>query len=248
MSLFGNLTTEGLEESQDRLGGYQVKPTGAYLGKIKLAYAGKSDGGAQNVTLVLDINGQDYTETIYITNKQGENFFLNKQDNSKKIPLPGFTTIDELCLVTTEKPLSQQDAEEKIVKIYDYNEKKEVPKSVPVLTELLGKEAYFAIVSEIQNKNVKNDSTGAYEPTAETREQNVIEKVFHYPTKLTIPEARQQVTEPAFYEAWVAKNADKQRDRRTVKDGETGVKSGRPGGGAPAAGAAKAATSSLFKK
>ncbi|MFR7882301.1 MAG: hypothetical protein ACLU5J_13140 [Christensenellales bacterium] len=37
-----------------------------------------------------------YTETIYITNKEGKNYFLNKQDPTKKVPLPGFTLIDDL--------------------------------------------------------------------------------------------------------------------------------------------------------
>ena len=41
-------------------------------------------------------------------------------------------------------------------------------------------------IKELVDKNVKNDSTGEYEPNGETREQNVISKVFHDPSKVTV--------------------------------------------------------------
>ena len=246
-NLFGNLTNEGLEESQDRLGGYQVTPSDAYEATIKMAYAIKSAGGAHGIVLMADLGGKDYTETVYITNKQGENFFLNKQDKSKKLPLPGFTTIDDICLLASDKPLSQQTTEEKIVKIYDYEQKKEVPTAVPVLTDLVGKKVILGIIAQTVNKNVKNDRTGDYEPTAESRDENVIEKSFHADLKVTVVEAKAGKTSPEFYEAWVAKNKGVTRDRRTIKDGATGQQgqSGKPGA-APVAGGGAAKTNSLF--
>ena len=119
MSLFGNLKSDGLEQTQDRLGGgYQPKETDIYTGKIKALYAGKSAGGAQSVSLILSLaDGSEYRETFWITNKKGENFFLNKDDKTKKVPLPGFTIVDDLCLVTTGKPLAEQDTEEKTIKL-----------------------------------------------------------------------------------------------------------------------------------
>ena len=229
MGMFNNLTNDGLEETQDRLGGYQALETAIYKGKIKLAYAIKSTGGAHGVELAVDLeNGQEYRETIYVTNKKGENFFLNKSDQTKKVPLPGFTVMDDICTVTTEKPLSKQEDEEKIVKIYDYEEKKEVPKSVPVLIELLGKEVSLAIVKTIEDKTKKNDSTGNYEPTGETREVNSIDKVFHEPTHLTVAEARQGATEATFYSSWAERNNGKTRDKSSGAAGQTG-NSGRPG-------------------
>src|SRR5690349_11112487 len=127
--MFGNLSSEGLEQSSDRLGGFQPLQTDAYDMDIKVAYAGKSSGGAQSVTLIGDIDGREYRETIYVTNKKGENYFLNKDDQTKKVPLPGFTIVDELCLVTTDAPLSAQATEEKIVKVWDPETKSEQPKS-----------------------------------------------------------------------------------------------------------------------
>jgi hypothetical protein len=225
--LFGNLTNNGLEETEDRLGGFAPLETDIYTGPIKVAYAGQAASGARSITLIVDLGGKEYRETIYITNKKGENFFLNKDDKTKKVPLPGFTTINDICLVTTGRPLADQEAEDKMVKIYDPDQKKEVPKSVPVITALLGQTVSLGIVRTLENKSVK-DSSGEYVPTPETRVVNSIEKVFHTETKMTVNEATNTTEVPAFWDAWLERNKGKQRDRRTIKDGATGVV-GRPG-------------------
>lgn len=239
---FAKLNTEGLEESQDRLGGFSPFDSGIYTGKIKAAYAGTSSGGAMSVTLLVDVQGKEYRETLYVTNKKGENFFLNKDDKSKKVPLPGFTVVDDICLITTGKPLSEQESEEKMVNVYDPDQKKELPKSVPMLTELLGKEISLGILKQLENKSVKNDSTGNYDPVAETRDTNVIDKVFHPEMKLTVAEARNGQNEPKFWSAWEEKNNGQVRDKRTIKDGAGNV------GAPPKAGqsAAPAQRKSLF--
>jgi hypothetical protein len=248
MSLFGNLKTEGLSETEDRLGGFQPWETDIYSGKIKMAYAGQSAGGAQNITVILDLNNKEYRETIYITNKKGENFFLNKEDKSKKVPLPGFTIIDDMCLVATGKPLAEQGVEEKMVKVYDMEARKELPKSVNVLTELLGKEVSVSILKTLENKNEKN-SSGEYVPTADTRTVNNIDKVFDTESKMTVAEARNGVETASFWDAWVDRNKGVTRDKRTIKDGATGGQPGRPNVRpmlAPVAGAAAAPRKSLF--
>lgn len=243
MGIFSDLKTEGLEETQDRLGGFAVLETNAYEAAIKVAFAGQSAGGAHSVTVIADAGGREYRETIYITNRKGENFFLNKNDKTKKVPLPGFTTMDDICLVTTDKPLSEQDTEEKIVNVYDSDAKKEVPKSVQVLTALTGATVILGIVNNLVNKNEK-DGSGNYVPTPDTRNENVIDKVFHSPSKMTVVEARTGATEPKFYDAWVAKNAGQTRDRRELKDG-SGGSAGKPTAGPPAGGSA-APRKSLF--
>lgn len=230
MGLFDKLKNDGLEETNDRLGGYQPLETGVYTGKIKLAYAGQSAGGAQNVTLLVDLGqGREYRETVYVTNKAGENWFPNKDDPKKKVPLPGFTVIDDICLVTTGKPLAEQDVEERIAKIYDVTEKKEINKSVPVLVELLGLEVSLGIGKLLENKSVKQGDE--YVPSAETRVSNVIEKVFHTETRMTVVEARNGVEKAAFWDAWEERNKGQVRDKRTIKDGQAGANGGPPMGG-----------------
>ena len=248
MSIFSNLTNEGLEVTTDRLGGFQIRATDIYPATIKAAYAGQSAGGARSVTVVAELPDGEYSETIYVTNKKGENWFLNQNDKSKKVPLPGFTTIDDICLVTTGKPLAEQDSEEKVVKIYDFNERKELPKAVPMLVDLIGQTLFLGIVQQTVDKNQKNESTGEYESTGETRDENVIEKVFHDPTKMTVVEARQGATEPVFFEKWLSKNKGIVRNKAKGADGK-GTQSGRPGGGAPQSGnGGQKKTSSLFGK
>lgn len=247
MSLFGELKTEGLEESTDRLGGFGPLETDVYTGPIKVAYAGASAGGARNVTFIVDHNGKEYRETIYVTNKAGENFFLNKDDKTKKVALPGFTIVDEICLATTGLSLSEQESEEKVVKIWDSEAKKELPKSVPVLTGLTGKVISLGIIKTLENKSAKVGDK--YEATAETREVNSIDKVFNTETRLTVTEARNGVETAAFWDAWVKRNKGVTRDKRSIKDGVAGV-AGRPGKGAPSgppqASGAAPARKSLF--
>lgn len=245
MSLFGNLTNDGLEKTEDRIGGFAPLETNIYETTIKAAYAGKSSGGADSVTLILEADGREYTETIYVSNKKGENFFLNKNDKTKKIGLPGFTVAEHICMVSCEKLLSQMEGEEKVVNVWDNDQKKQVPKSVPMMTELLGKKVYLGIVQQLENKNEKQGDE--YVPTAEVRTTNFIDKVFHHPSKLTVPEAEAGATEPDFFDKWKTRNEGQTRDKRSIKDGDAG-QSGRPGGnkGAPAAGASSAPKKSLF--
>lgn len=245
MSLFQGLDNDGLEQAQDRLGGFQPLNTDIYIAKIKAAYAGKSAGGAVSVTIMADIDGKEYRETIYVTNKKGENFFMSPTDKSKKVPLPGFTTMNDICLIGAEKPLSQMDTEEKVINIYDYDQKKEVPKPVQMLVELLGKSVALGITRQLENKTVK-DSNGVYQPTADTREINTVEKVFHPELKLTVVEATNGKTTPEFWDSWLERNKGQTRDKRTVKEGEAG-KSGAPKV-APTATPSQAPKKSLFGK
>jgi hypothetical protein len=226
MSLFGSLNTDDLEESEDRLGGFSIWESDIYTFKIKMAYAGESHKGARNVHLFLEAGGKEYRETIYVTNKNKENWFLSKDDKKKKVPLPGFTTIDDICLVTTNKPLADQDSEEKMVKVYDPELQKEIPKSVPVLTELLDQTVSLAISKNTENKN-EADGNGNYVATAATRETNTIEKVFHTESQMTVAEARNGAEKPAFWTAWIERNKGKVRDKRSIKDGAAG-QAGRP--------------------
>ena len=114
-----------------------------------------------------------------------------------------------------------------------------------------GKPVILGIIKSVVDKNVKNDSTGEYEPSGETREENTIEKVFHHPSKVTVVEAREaqkagRDAEATFYDKWVEKNKGVTRNKAKGASGNGG-NSGRPGGGAPQAGGGQQKkTNSLF--
>ena len=245
MTFFKKLTNDGLEESQDRLGGYTPLESDIYTGTTKAMYAGHSQGGAMFVTMLVDLAGKEYRETFYVTNKKGENFFLNKDDKTKKAPLPGFTIVDDICLIMTGKPLAEQESEEKVINIYDYELKREVPKSVPMLTELLGQKITLGIIKQVENKNVKQGDD--YVATAETREINLVDKVFHPEMKLTVAEARNGQEEAKFHDAWAVRNRGQTRDKRTLKDGAGGT-SGAPPKASGSSGAAPARKSLFGQK
>lgn len=233
---FGDLGTEGLEQARDSLGGGGVIDSDVYDGTIKLAYAGAAQSGARFLAVHIDINGRDYRETVYVTSKDGKNYW---ERDGKKNPLPGFTTANDLALMSTGVGLADQDIEEKVVNLYDFDLKKEIPTKVQALVSMMGKPITVAILKQIEDKNKKNETTNLYEPTGETREVNVIDKVFHTASGKTVSEFVGKV-EAEFKGKWVEKN------KGTVKNKAKGA-AGNSGAPGASSGSAKAAPSkSLF--
>jgi hypothetical protein len=256
MGMFQNLTdTAALQPTEDRLGGgFEAIASGAYTGTIKLAYVGKaSASNAQSITLHIDVNGKEVRETIWITNKNGENTYADKKDATKKHPIPGFVTVDDICLLATGAGLIAQETEEKIVKLYDFTARTEVNKPVQCLTALHGQVLKFGILREVVDKEAK-DAAGVYQPTGETRTQNAIDKVFHPETSMTVNEYRNELTAAEFFPAWLKKNEgnDRNKAKGAAAGGAGAAGTGRPGagmfGGAAGAGAAAGAKKLSFGK
>lgn len=233
MSIFSNLSNDNLEQQKDSLGGFSVLDSGSYDAKITAAYVTTSAKGAMAINLVCDIDGREYREQLWITNSKGENYFINKKTNSR-VPLPGFTIVNDICLCTVGSDLKELDTTPRVFKIYDYDTKQEMPKEVPTITDLMGKEITLGILKQIVDKNVKNDA-GDYVPSGETREENVIDKVFHCETKMTVNEAKDGKKEASFHAKWLAKNEGQVRNRSKGAPKAEGT-----------AGAPKKATKSLF--
>lgn len=241
-NMFGNLSTDGLEEARDTLGGGGAVDSDSYTGTIKLAYAGASQGGARFLAVHIDLNGREYRETLYVTNKQGQNYY---EKGGKKIPLPGFTVANDLALLSTGHPLSDQEITEKVASLYNFEERKEIPTKVQAVTSMIGKEITIGVLKSIVDKTKKNEQTGTYDPTGETREENNIDKVFHAESKKTVSEFTARAEKAEFHDKWVEKNRGQVRNKATGATGKTGL----PGqAAAPAAGAAgaKPAGKSLF--
>jgi hypothetical protein len=241
--MFADMSTEGVEKAEDRVGGYSPLTTGIYDAVIKTAYAGKSSAGARNITLVLDIKGQEYRETIYISNKKGENFYPDKQDPKKKILMPGFSTIDDICLFTTERPLAEQDTETKVVKAWSSADRKEVNTEVPMLVDLLDKPIKVAIQQTKEFKQVLQG--GEYVDTNETRTSNTIEKALHPETGRTVNEYMHGVETAEYMKTWGDRNNGVVRDKTRGAAG-AGPAAGSTGTGSPFAKADGAAKKSLF--
>lgn len=235
MNIFGNAKEQlaGAEKEKDVLGGRSLLPTDVYDGNVEVAYLTTSGKGAKAFNFVFNVNGRQVRETIYVTNRAGEVTYSDK--NGKKHALPGYSLVNALCKLTIGKEIPELTFETKLVKIYNFDLKKDVPTEVPVAVELLGQEVKLGIVQIRENKQVK-DQTGEYVPTSEARELNSVERVFHPKTDHTIAEYDAQA--PAeFMAAWLKEYKGKVRDKY------------KPVAGAPAAatsGGSAASKSSLF--
>lgn len=208
--LAGLKTSNDIAEDKDVLGGgYKVLDTDIYTGKLKYAYIQKAQS-SQSLALnvAIDIDGFEYTESLRLTNKQNENFYVK---DGQKNYLPGFTNANALALFTAGKELSDLKTENKVIELYDYTQKQKVPTAVPCLVELHGKEVTVAIQKENRPKQEK-DAAGNYVDTAEMRNTNAIVKVFSPTSHKTVAEVKAKADAAEFYDKWLEQNKGKVRE------------------------------------
>jgi hypothetical protein len=212
-NIFSNAATElqGSEKEKDVLGGRTLLPTGLYEGTLDVVYLTKSQGGATAFNLVVDIGGKKVRDTVYVTNRAGG---VTYTKDGKKYPLPGYSLINALCKLTAGKEIPQLTFEKKLVKIYNFEQRKEVPTEVEVAVELVGQPVRLGIEFHRENKNVK-DQAGNYVPTSDIREFNTITRVFHTQTGQTAAEYNAQA--PAEFMAMWVKEFDGKVIDKTAK-------------------------------
>ena len=138
--------------------------------------------------------------------------------NGKKVPLPGFVIIEDMCLFATGKSLHEQSTVDKIIEKYDPETSSMQKASVPVVEGLLDKDVLVAISQVKEFKRKKFDD--GYHTISETTEFNEIEKVFHVDKHLTANEVLKNVEEPAFYSQWLEAKKGKVKDRTKGKSPE----------------------------
>jgi len=242
MGMFAKMKTDNLEKSEDRVGGGSPSvASNIHDVKIGMVFITESQHGAKAFNLVATIDGQEYKETIYFTTRNGDISYPDKQDPKKLHPLPGFTLLNDICLLTTGEALDQQDAhvEDKVVKIYDFTAGKEVNTTVPVITSLTGQEIKLAIKRIKEFKQVKDDS-GEYKDTEETRTINEIKQALHSDTGRTVNEYLHEIEPGEFMPAWLKTHEGKDLDKTKAKSGGAGnFGSGRPNAGGEASGPKK---------
>lgn len=177
------------EVEDDFLGGGGVLDTDIYPAKIKYAYVGKAQNSdARNLTLCLQVNGKtEVTRQIWMTNRNGDVTYKDKKTGEKK-NLPGFNQVNGLCMLIASTEVGDMDVEEKTLNLYDFDAQKEVPQAVDCFVDLHGEEIQVAIQRQTVDKTEKNESTGDYEPTGETRDVNEFIKFFPGDKLVTISE------------------------------------------------------------
>jgi hypothetical protein len=227
--MFENLakdTTIKDEEPRDSLGGF-ILPTGIYPCTIDMAYMSKSKKGADAVNLELKTtDGRKIKQTIYITNRSGEPFYKDKNDGSKRY-LPGYNQVNSICDLAVGQDISTVAgaAEEKTIKVWDFDAKAEIPKSMPVLLTLLNKKIVVGVLNIKENKNVQSGD-GNWVPGPETRNINEINKAFNE-SGLTQAEIKAGSATPEFLEQWKEKYKNNEIDKSSTVAG--GATAGVPG-------------------
>lgn len=229
MNLTALKTDNTIEVDKDVLSNIaRIEETNVYELAIEIAFLRTAPSGALALEMHLKSDkGANLRQTFWMTSgtaKGCKNFYINKSDGAKRY-LPGFTLANDLALLACATEIGEIETEEKMVKLYDYATKTEVPTKVQMFTDLVGKSIKAGIQMSIEDKNVKNDS-GEYVPSGETRTETNVDKFFRARDGLTRTEIIAGETDSVFLQQWIEKN---QGSIRQNAKGRNGVSTGAPG-------------------
>ncbi|AUR97294.1 hypothetical protein NVP1238A_45 [Vibrio phage 1.238.A._10N.261.52.F10] len=230
-----------LEKDTDVLSTGGPLTTNVYPLTAKYMYLDKTEKGA------LMAYGEFETETgrsvrfsECLGSKKSGTFKTTYTDkrSGKEKPLPGYTKLLHLAhaMGIQVKDLSGLTAEPKILKLYDYDAKKELPQEKKVITDFTGKAIQAAIYNQVETKMAKDGNGNYTVPTAEERTLNTFEKWFTADGR-TIEEVASG-DEASFKELWLTAHKDKVRDKRAKN---------APKAGAPIAGGAATSPAPTLK-
>jgi len=251
MNMLANLKIDDnivLEQEQDRVGGgNRTLDSDIYGFVVDAAYLGASKGGAASVSFILKDKktGDLFKPTIYVTSGRDKGckpYFTKRDESTGKethTPLPGFLIANSIAELTTGVPLADQPQEEKVVKIYDFEAKAEKPTKVQMLVDLIGKEIHLGVIRQTVDKN-KDNGSGVYVPTGETRDENEVDKVFcaregfefMTQTEIKAKRAGDDTIEAVFHKTWLEANKGKTRNKAKGASGAAGGVAKSAGGAA----------------
>ncbi len=200
------------EVEKDTLGGGGALATDLYAFTIKAAYFDFAKSKAMSVNLLLETaNGRRLNVTEYITSGEAKGCKPYYEKDGKKFPLPGYSKMSTLCQLVTGKTIDQLTAEDKILKLYDFEARKETNQSKKVISELSGQPIKAGVFKIIEDK--KSKVGDEYVATGETREVNEVSKFFNAEGK-TIEEVTGN-KDATFAEEWVKAHQGKTKDKST---------------------------------
>lgn len=215
------------------VGGGFTLPTGLYAMTVENCFLDKTASGAMMMHLHLKRKtggNQVYRFSDCIVSGDAKGNKPTYTKDGKEYPLPGYSKMNQICQITAGITLGQIAPEKKLVKLYDFEAKAEVPREVPVVTEMVGQELLVGM--QLRRENKRANQNGKWVDTNEAREFNEIDKVF-YPDGFTVTEKAAEAEEAVFVEKWTKANPE-----------GTVIDKFKPVAGAPAAGAAASAPAS----
>lgn len=216
--MFNNLNSNNGKQTEEKVSaGFQPWESGLYPVVIKMAYGIKSKNGALGVAFEFENEkGETFKENMYVTNKAGENTYIDKQTKEPTI-LIGFKRVNDICLITANKELNSITMEDRVLEVYDADAKGTVKKPMPVLMDLLNQKVILGVrkTTEFKTQQVGDK----WVDTDETRTSNSVDFIFHPEKKITVAEAMSGVTEPTLYVEWDKNFTGKHIDKTAGKGG-----------------------------
>lgn len=242
-SLASRLKESSQVQRKDVVGGYTPLESNIYMGTIKHAYLFVSEGGSTGCTLEIEwADGSKFTPTVYVTNKAGETTYTDRNKNVRS--MAGFDLVNDICMISTEAPLSAQETEEKTIQ--RKVDGRDAAVEVEVLVDLIDKPVCLAIIKQKSFKQTKAPD-GTYVDTTEVRLSNEVIKAFNpaenEAERVTVTEALNEIEEAVFYHDWLKQWKGKESDRTSGKAAKPGA---APRSGSPSA--AASGKPSLFAK
>lgn len=216
--MFADLkTTNDVKKEEDVLGGISVYESGLYPAKIEMAYATKSAAGAHGLTVHFKIKLNDSnTEyplrtTFWLTNRQGETYYTDKQGNKRF--LAGFSQANTLCLATAGTEIMGVKSETRTIPVWNKDAKSEVPTQVQVPVDMLDGTVVLGLLKIRENQ--LDYVNGEYVPNEKERFYNNIDRVFYYNNGQPITQLEHEagVTASDFAIKWNEKHRGKLVDK-----------------------------------
>jgi ribosomal 50S subunit-recycling heat shock protein len=236
-------------QSIERVGGSYAWESGVYDATTKMVYLNQSAAGAVSFNVILEnSSGKELKESFWIKsgNAKGNKTYYTGKDGKDR-PLPGYATANSMCVATTGDSLAKcmDSAEKKTINLYNAEAGKEVPTERPVLMSLMNTALKVAVHQVSEDRTKKNDATGQYEPTGESRIVN--ECKFFGNTEGKTAEEILENKDAVMFDKWAAKNTGTVIDKTTKTNGTASAASIMGGDtAAPAPVANAGATSSMF--
>jgi hypothetical protein len=205
-------------QSIEGTGGGFTWESGVYDATIKMVYLNQTASEAQFFNVILEKNSGNTAELrenfcIKSGKAKGNKTYYTK--DGKDYPLPGYSIANSMCVAVTGEslPKCMESGEMKTVKVWNPEQKKELPAERKVVMSLVGKPIKVAVHQVIEDRTAKT-ANGEYAPTGLTRTINKCK--FFGNTEGKTAEEIQKGESATKFDKWAQKNTGTVIDTSTA--------------------------------
>jgi len=197
--------------AKDSVGGFaRIDKSDIYNLTIEVAYLETTPTGTMNVHVHFKTDqGANLRERYCVagTSAKGNKNYTLDPATGKKRPFRGMAMVNDLSLLTVGVDISELDPEEKMVKLYDFTARAEVPTKVQMFTALVGKQVKAGIQLSIEDKTGPCPSgSGKWVNTGDSYNATNVTKFFRTRDDMSVVEISAEATEANFIDVWIGKH------------------------------------------